>query len=737
MTRRDLFGLAGAAALAGSRAALGNEPPSLGNWMDDEHGMPCYRYTGPLASGAANPPDDPFFLLGNYRLTLFTHASGRFQLITGERAWARMNRGDRAGSGANEAAVVIAGQRHELVGVDQPAAVEAEKTLGVGFARYGYRIEPALAITRTISVLPSTKPGDGTSAFVVTVRLRNAGASALELTYSESVRANYEPIQAPWAAERRLAKFSNEIVHDEASGIIRAVVHAHPARLLSYAPAGQMSRLDGAPPALFLKAAGGEPVHLSSDQDRLELRSDLQLGPASEKEITFVIGYSHDSSVAAIEALAAKLLGAPASPAPGARFAEAWRKAIPEFAGEPDADFRRELRWDAAVLEAMATYREYYDETVVPQGTVYDYLWGLMASSRDLAQHALPLCHTNPKLARSVLRFIMKRTVPDGEIKLNDEGYGWAAHGPMLTSDQQLYFFMLLAEYLRATGDTSILTEEIAYYPVECSGKGTGLDHVERAFLFLRDRIGTGAHGLVRLWNSDWNDMFYFWRSDIPYNTMFSNAESHMNSAMAVVILGDLTSQLGASELTAAMREYRGQILQAYLRDLGERPFPRRAYVQNNQAYGDTDMWLEPQGFTLLIPEFGLERKRRLFGEIERRLLAGEALGARQIEKPTPKNGTPPGSRENGGFWYALNGPLILGVATFDRATSLALLKRMTFANFARRFPRYWTGRWAASDSLDSSLLPSEGLSGNLVYCAHPHAWPLYCYLRLGEKQGD
>jgi hypothetical protein len=762
MTRRTLLKLAGATAVAGPHTARAAESPSLGNWLDDEHGLPCYRYTGPLSfhvamkdgqpAAPAMLPDDPFFLLGNYRLTLFVHASGQYQLITGERAWARMNRGDAPGSGANEAAIVAGGRRHELIGARRQAAEEAEKLFGVGFARYDYRLEPGLAVTRVISVLPSAKPGEGSSAFVVTVRLRNNGPAPLDLTYSESVRANYEPILMAGAAGRRLAAYTTEVVHDEASGIVRAVVRAHGARRLSFAPEGQMSLLDGKPPALFVKAAGasgGAPARLSSvkdaaGHDALELRCDLRLDPASGKEITFVVGYSHDPSVEAIDTLAARLLDAPASPGPNGRFADAWRRVIPAFAGEPDAELRRELRWNAAVLEEMATYREYYDETLVPQGTVYDYMWGLMASNRDFAQHALPLCHTNPALARSVLRFILKRIVPDGEIKLNDEAYGWAPHGPMLTSDQQLYFFMLLAEYLRATGDASILTEEVGYYPIECSGKGTGLDHVRRAFLFLRDRIAVGSHGLVRLWNSDWNDMFYYWRTDVPYNDMFAAAESHMNSAMAVVILGDMASMLDsaklpgaeAGELAAAMREYRGQILEAYLRDLGKRPFPRRVYLWSNQARGDGEMWLEPQGFTLLIPELSRERKVRLFGEVQRRLLAGEALGARQIEKPAPQAGTPQGARENGGFWYALNGPLILGVATFDRDAGRELLKRMTFSNFARRFPEYWTGRWAASDSLDSSLLPSEGLSGNLVYCAHAHAWPLYCYLRLRQR-GD
>jgi cellobiose phosphorylase len=363
---------------------------------------------------------------------------------------------------------------------------------------------------------------------------------------------------------------------------------------------------------------------------------------------------------------------------------------------------------------------------------------------RDQAQHALPFCHTNPAIARSTLRFIMKRTLPDGNILLNDRGFGFSPSGAQQTSDQQLYLFLLLAEYLRVTRDPTILTEPIGYYPLENSGRDTGLAHVRQAFLFLRDRVGVGTHGIVLRWNSDWNDMFGWWPSDHPYNDVFTTSESHMNSAMAIVILGDLANALesvldkaslaDATEFIAALREYRTQLRDTYLRDLGDRAFPRRAYAWFNEPIGEKEMWLEPQGFTLLIPEFPTDRKRRLYAELGHRLLTGEALGPRQIETPVVRPGTPQGSRENGGFWYALNGPVILGLATFDRPAAEALLRRMTFANFARAFPNYWTGLWTASDSLDSSLLPTHGLSENIPLCAHAHAWPLYCWLRLREQ---
>jgi cellobiose phosphorylase len=106
------------------------------------------------------------------------------------------------------------------------------------------------------------------------------------------------------------------------------------------------------------------------------------------------------------------------------------------------------------------------------------------------------------------------------------------------------------------------------------------------------------------------------------------------------------------------------------------------------------------------------------------------------MEKPLDNLDTPPGARENGGFWYALNGPLVLGVAGFDPQEAEKLLRRMTFASYQRRFPAYWTGQWTASDSLDAASLATEGLSVYLTYCAHAHAWPLYLYLRLQEGNG-
>ncbi|HEY1500180.1 MAG TPA: hypothetical protein VGF88_11430 [Acidobacteriaceae bacterium] len=763
-TRRDFLTAAGAAtagallpsALAATASLpLTGTPQSsrLGEWFDDSLGLPAYHYTGPLRfpnspayDGAPMLPDDPFFLLGNYRVTLFAHASGALQLLTGERAWGRMNQDPAADSpnftGAYRASVTVNGTHFALTGLDAPTAAAATKTFGIGFARYEYDVTPSFSVIRRISVAPSQKLDQGPSGFLVEARLHNTGSAPLHLVYEESMLAHYQPIYAAWDEDRHEVAYEPLPSVQIGNALITRFV-AHPRRRMAFPPAGQMSRLEQFPPALFVQATDtNTPNNPAALKSWLGQEWNVDLKPGESRTLALVFGYERDPSADSIQGIVTALHPPSADPtAIGSAFGTAWRENIPTFASEPDPVLRREMRWNAAVLEQMATWREYYGETIIPQGTIYDYTWGMVGSMRDQAQHALPFCHTNPAIARSTLRFIMKRTLPDGAILLNDGGFGWSPSGAQQTSDQQLYFFLLLAEYLRVTHDFSVLTDPIGYYPLENSGRDSGLAHVRQCFIFLRDRIGVGPHGIVLRWNSDWNDMFGWWPSSHPYNTEFTLSESHMNSAMAITVLADLAGVLEASnlpdstELTAAIREYRMQLKDAFLRDLGDRAFPRRAFLWFNEPIGEQEMWLEPQGFTLLISDFPTDRKRRLFVELQHRLLAGEAIGPRQIEKPAVQSGTPQGSRENGGFWYALNGPVILGLATFDPLAAENLLRRMTFANYTQKFPDYWTGQWSASDSLDSSLLKTNGLSSGIPWCAHAHAWPLYCWLRLRASQ--
>ena len=122
---------------------------NIGHWNKDKVGLPCFEYTGnipyssKLDSGAkVKLPEDPWFLLGNYRFTLFTHISGEYEMISGERSWARVNQGRQQNSGVNLSKLSVDEKQYLLTGMDS-LAVNSEtcsRVFGCGFANYHYGI---------------------------------------------------------------------------------------------------------------------------------------------------------------------------------------------------------------------------------------------------------------------------------------------------------------------------------------------------------------------------------------------------------------------------------------------------------------------------------------------------------------------------------------------------------------------------------------------------------------------
>lgn len=728
---------------------------NIGHWSSDKAGLPCFEYTGKIPYSAkldngtdVKLPEDPWFLLGNYRFTLFTHISGEYELISGQRSWARVNQGSKRNSGVNLSAITVDGEKYALTGMDSLAAdtEKCRRIFGCGFANYSYEID-GVSVNRNLSVKPSTEVDNGASAFLLTVTVKNKSGKTVSFTYSEYVGANFEGIQFQTAPKEWLPlKYTNEYSENVSDNSARVTITAHSDDPLLVPDRESMSKHDAFPPLLFMKSLSEKTV-FSGDNSGINAEISFTLAPDEEKTIRIIIGYSFEYGNSMQANICAELTTGKIVSEPVCAFADDWLKIIPDFGGEKDEVLRRELRWHVYNLEAMATYSEYYGETKIPQGTIYDYDWGCHASARDNFQHALPLVYYNPKLAKSVLRYMLKRTTPFGEIRLIESGNGYAENERYFTSDQQLYFFLLLSEYLRVTKDYAFMSEKVQPYPAKNQTEMTAAELTEKCFIFLRDTIGTGAHGLVKLLNSDWNDAVYYIEK-VPYNNIFLTGESHMNSAMAISIFQTLIPQLKEAakccgqldRLCESMTYYRNNILRAYLADMGERSFPRRMYF-NNKPYGDDNMFLEPQGFTLQINELSEDRKRLLYEEMKKRVYSGEKLGAREQEAPEFEDeGFDKGSRENGGFWYALNGPVIIGVSQFDKAEAERLLKNMTLQHLSEEFPQYWSSYWSAADNIESSLIPEEGLPdqsltyANIpVYCAHPHAWILYCYYRINE----
>ncbi len=738
-----------------------NKP--LGNWGTDRFDMPYFSYTGVLPykvalknGDEATISNDPYFLLGNYRFKMFVHISGEYEIYSTERVISHFNKKENS-----QASIKIDDKSYQLTGVNSVAA-DPQKTsriFGAGFAEFTYNL-PGIICKRVISVLPSERINEGTSAFRITVSFKNSSDKNIELNYSESLEALFEKIANSTEHNKIKYKLTFQKNSDElAKGFTKIVSDSDPFPVINR---NDYSYNEYFPAVLFASAefTGDHKIIVTNNKFKGNYKTTLK--PGAKATINFIIGYSPTGSDEEIDAIRKTMMSFDytpdfASPITDSPFANRWNKRVEHFENERDSELRRELIWHNYVLEAIATHSDYFNETFIPQGCMYFFSWGMRAAPRDQLQHGLAACYTNPELAKSILRYVLKKSDTKGNIPFMDMGNGMVTSMYFQTSDQQLFFFMLLAEYLRITKDYNFLLEEVPCFPAKKdTRKITVLNRLGGYFRNLKEEIGVGPHGLIRLRNSDWNDIV-FYKLDTKYNAFFLSNESLMNTTMAASILPKLNKELQIaanqpafandtvyiSNLTTSISKYRDKVWNAFLIDNGNRTFARRMYF-NNKSVGDDNMFLEPQGFLMQVNDFSVEKKQTLYNEIQNRILNSEITGARQEEKPEI-SADDFGTRENGGIWYSLNGPLVIGLSTWNKDAAWNLFHRLTLKNQSEKFPQYWSCYWSSFDSVDSSVLPSEGIHAQLkgwktlnqkvTYCSHIHAWLIYSYKYLNELE--
>lgn len=126
-------------------------------------------------------------------MTLFTHVSGEYELLAGQRSWSRVNLGSEKNSGANRSLLeVMEGgnvkQSIALTGIDAIAKdpLVCKRVFGCGYALYSYQMQ-GMCVKRRLSAKPSATPYDGVSAFLVDVVLKNESKQPMDVRYTEAM----------------------------------------------------------------------------------------------------------------------------------------------------------------------------------------------------------------------------------------------------------------------------------------------------------------------------------------------------------------------------------------------------------------------------------------------------------------------------------------------------------------------------------------------------------------------
>lgn len=135
---------------------------------------------------------------------------------------------------------------------------------------------------------------------------------------------------------------------------------------------------------------------------------------------------------------------------------------------------------------------------------------------RDSSQDVLGVIPNMPEEAIDFIKKILSTQKPDGSAMHQffastmeaNEGDSREEKGHKWYSDDHLWPIISVAFYIKETGNTKVLNDEVTFYdkakPVDQREKGTVFEHLQRALEFSKTHVG--QHGIPLLGFADWND---------------------------------------------------------------------------------------------------------------------------------------------------------------------------------------------------------------------------------------
>ena len=467
------------AVLAAGLLSLSAPAAPAAKWGETPAGMPYVQYTGSFTAG--DVAVDPYFLLGNYRMNLLTHASGIYQLMSGERVWARFNADpERPDYGRNKATLEIDDKSYDLIGNNKlTESDDYVVTSGVGFTRYDYVLDGDIKCSRMISVMPSENVNEGIPSFLLTVTIRNTSNAPCKVTYDEVLLPCFVPVNEqllPVSERAYRYSYATDLSFRCVTASFSPVVQKY----VRWASEDIPTMYENAPKPIFVYSPDAFIKVLDSGIHAV--MEDVKVRPGHTKTFQYVIGIADGD----VKMNSDKLLAVAEDGQFGA-FASMWKAALPDFKDEKDNTRRREMYWNAHMLEASAVYDEYFDDTFIPAGSDLTYRYGKKTSMLDNIHSVLPLCYSDPELAKSVLRYVMKHVDPFGRIYDGNQGSGHVMPSSPDECELQANLFYAVSEYLRITQDAAFLED---FIEVKTSGKSTFisvLNVLESCFFYLRD----------------------------------------------------------------------------------------------------------------------------------------------------------------------------------------------------------------------------------------------------------
>lgn len=684
----------------------------LGAWGEDEEGLPV------LTLRARPRADDAWHQVGNDRVTATAHADGRAIFYWAEEGLLRL-------------------------GVLASPHVPVTMRLGCGWAEWRWR-EGALEVVRRLWAPFGDVPG-----WRVDVGLRGAlpAAHVETLRFAPrpivgvSLMSRYEPPPRGLSSRERLSwralftisatsRWITERVRDVLARALRLEARAlgdgeGDGRGVVLAPRGgarpstRPSWRARLPAPVFVASLDGSLVRVRGARRARETRVEIEAqrtAGAREAQLSFAIGVAPEQE---IEETRRAL-----QDAARASTAAHWRERLSlDLPAAPE--LAREMRWHAMYLRSAQLRDSVLGARWVPQGSAYSFVHGLQGAPRDYCLTAIALALVEPEVARDTLRLCLRLVRGDGSIAYAHTGAGRLTSAAVHRAPSDLPLFLLwgVSELVLATGDRAFLDE--------------ARPALLRAWRWLRDRLGTGPHGLLRVGSGDWNDPITAFAPD--RRAFHRHGESTFNSAMAVHVLPRAAALL--PEAGEEMRDLAARLRSA-LEAAWTGAWWARGFDGRGGAIGGDRLFLDANAWCL-IAKIGSEAQReRLVQEIDARCMGPSPIGPTILDRPARVRGgmLAPGWDTNGGVWAAISALTAWGLALHDPERAWRCLCSQTLAAHARAHPRLWYGIWSGPDAWSSHhgdrpgetfVQPATPMREWPVMNSNAHAGPLLALQRV------
>ncbi len=450
-----------------------------------------------------------------------------------------------------------------------------------------------------------------------------------------------------------------------------------------------------------------------SGESAMFLERNVQLNPGESRTLSFLYGYVPEGFE--LESLINKYKQTYYE-----LFEDSclqWKKNRMELRIQNESWVNRELFWHYYYLRGAMTYDSYFKEHILSQGHVYQYIIGFQGAARDPLQHALPFVYCNPTIVKNIIRYTLKTVRKNGEIPWGITGSGQILPVPIKPSDQGLWLLLLISEYVLGTRDVEFLDEEITRYPVYGSRVEivSVREIITRCYNHITRKIGTGKHGLQRLSNGDWNDNVIFGHiSPENHEEVKKYAESVLNASMAIHVLkiySDMLNYINENEMAESVLNYSKAQCKAVQAQWNGN-WVRRAWLTEKLGWiGEDQMWLEPQPWALIGNALKHDQTLTLTQNIDVLVRKPSKIGAMILSKGIKVNYSL-GQGTNGGIWPSINGTLIWALSLVNGEMAWDEWKKNSLAYHAENFPDVWYGIWSGPDTYNSSLSNYPGQTG-------------------------